>query len=221
MDNKAVPQAPKESWRIPDWFKDLKEGELVQLKKFHDELIKFNGALSLVSAKTLPFADAIHFTDCINASRLIYNNSKPKAILDIGSGNGFPGIVFAILFPQTQVTILDRDPKKLDFLVQTAAALGLKNLKVSAQSLDALPDSSIDCAVSRGFAPIGKAILALRKPFKRGGVYYMLKGEEWATEVSNIPSQLCTFWSPELVGDYKLPVGEVKFAVVRLNKIND
>ena len=75
--------------------------------------------------------------------------------------------------------------------------------------------------MTRGFAPISKAILMLRKQVKRGGEVYFMKSEEWATEVANIPSQLCSFWVPSLVSEYRLPIGEVKFSVVKLKKTAD
>ncbi len=216
-----VVQQPKEFWRVGEWFTDIDASKLELLRKFNDELKKFNNALNLVSAKTLPLSDIIHFADCISASRLMYNDCKPKQIVDFGSGNGFPGVVFAILYPQVTVTIIDRDARKIEFLGHVVKTLSLNNINCQVNSLESIPQGSLECVVTRGFAPISKAILALRKPFKKGGILYMLKGEEWATEVANIPSQLCTFWTPHLEGEYKLPLGEVKFAVVKLLKVNE
>jgi 16S rRNA (guanine527-N7)-methyltransferase len=92
---------------------------------------------------------------------------------------------------------------------------------VLVRAVESLPERSIEFGMSRGFAGLSKAILMTRKPFKNGGSYYHLKSEEWATEVAAIPSQLCSFWTPSLVGEYKLPIGNIKFAVVRTEKIAD
>ena len=216
-----VVQQSKDFWRVGEWFTDIDSNKLDLLKKFNEEIKKFNLALNLVSPKTLALADVLHFADCINACRLIYNDSKPKHLVDFGSGNGFPGVIFAILYPQVSITLYDRDPRKIEFLNHIKQTLSLNNLVCQVNVLENIQQGALECVVTRGVAPISKALFALRKPFKKGGLLYMLKGEEWATEVANIPSQLCTFWTPHLVGEYKLPLGEVKFAVVKLLKSND
>jgi 16S rRNA (guanine527-N7)-methyltransferase len=214
----VIPAPQKEFWRLLDWFKDLTPEQNVLFKKFNDQLGKFNNALNLVSPKTLPMADVIHFADCISASRIIYQDAKPSEIFDIGSGNGFPGVIFAILYPEIKVVIIDRDSRKIDFLKQVTAELCLKNVTCKCEGIDSFEQASLNCVMTRGFAPIPKAILALRRAFKRGGSLYMLKSEEWATEVANIPSQLCSFWLPSLVSDYRLPVGEVQYSIIKLLK---
>ena len=99
--------------------------------------------------------------------------------------------------------------------------LKLENIEFKLSNIENIPPSSLDLVMMRGFSVISKALLLLRKQVKKGGSIYMMKSEEWATEVANIPSQLCTHWNPSLVGEYRLPVGEVKFAVVKLTKITD
>lgn len=215
------PPVPKEFWRIGEWFPDIPQDKVEKFKKFFDELKKFNTALSLVSTKTLALSDVIHFSDCIMASRLIYQDSKPQEVFDIGSGNGFPGIIFAVLYPDSKVITMERDPKKVEFLNHICTLLHLKNFSCRSETLDSIPQGSFQCVISRGNLPVSKILLALRRPFKKKGLLYVLKGEEWATEIANIPSQLCSFWEPHLAGEYKLPIGEVKFAVVKLLKIAD
>jgi 16S rRNA (guanine527-N7)-methyltransferase len=217
----VAPPPLKENWRLLEWFKDLSADQNNLLKKYNTELGKFNNALGLISPKTYPLADVIHFADCISASRMIYKDSMPSEIMDLGSGNGFPGVVFAILYPDVKVIILDRDSRKIDFLTRACGELGLKNISFRCEGIETIQQGSLNCVMTRGFAPIPKAILALRRAFKRGGSLYMLKSEEWATEVANIPSQLCTFWLPSLVGDYKLPIGEVQYSIVKLLKMAD
>ena len=102
-----------------------------------------------------------------------------------------------------------------------AATLGLKNVQVMIKTIESLPEKSIQYAMSRGYASIPKAILATRKLFKLNGAYFHLKSEEWVTEVGQIPTQLCSYWAPALQGEYKLPIGEVKFAIVRTDKIGE
>jgi len=209
----------KEFWRLKEWFTDLSDESINKLKLFNTEVIKLNPSLNLISEKTIPFSDVIHFADCIMASREIVKEGKPTAITDIGLGNGFPGVVMAVLYPQLKVTVLDKDPRKVEYIMHMAKLLQLKNLESQIVGIDSLGAGSLDTVVMRGTTAISKAILVLRKQVKKGGSLYMMKSEEWATEVANIPSQLCSYWIPSLVGEYRLPVGEVKFAVIKLKKI--
>lgn len=208
-------------WRIEEWFPELPEHVRVGLKTYHSELLKFNKNLSLVGVKTVPMADAIHFADSILASRVIEKDLNCQEIFEFGAGNGFPGVVLALLLPQVKVRLVVGDVKKAEFLKHLLQTLNLKNASVMAQSVESLPPGSVQCAVSRGFAGLAKSILISRKVFALGGKYYHLKGEEWATEIADIPTQLCSFWMPSLLAEYKLPVGQVRFAVVKTEKIQD
>lgn len=219
-DNNKEQEVPIISWRIDEWFPDLSPEVRSRLKTYHEELVKYNRTLILISPKTVFVADALHFADSILASRIIHS-SYPKIdkIYDLGSGNGFPGLVFALLFPQTQVVLVDSDIKKCEFLKHMAGVLKLSNVTVENKTVESMPDGSMQYVMARGLTTISKAILSTRKSIPRGGIYFHLKGEEWGIEVGEIPTQLCSIWSPSLVGEYKLPVGAVKFAVVKTDKI--
>ncbi|MBO9667507.1 MAG: 16S rRNA (guanine(527)-N(7))-methyltransferase RsmG [Bdellovibrio sp.] len=213
-------ETPTIFWRIDEWFPDLSPEVRSRLKTYHEELIKFNKTLSLISAKTVFVADAIHFADSIIGSQaVIRSNPTIDKIYDFGSGSGFPGMVLAIMYPNVQVVLVDTDTKKCEFLGHAASALGLKNVKIENLHIEKLPENSVQWAICRGFGNISKAILMARRIVVKGGSLYHMKGEEWGIEVGEIPTQLCSIWSPSLVGEYKLPVGAIKFGVVRTEKI--
>ena len=220
-DNKIDEQeAPTVFWRINDWFPDLSPETKVVLKTYHEELIKFNRTVSLISPKSVFVADALHFADSILASKIIaHSNPSIGKIYDFGSGNGFPGLIYALLNPNTQVVLVETDQKKCEFMGHMISTLGLKNATVENKSVEAYPEGSIQYGMARGFSNISRVLLIARKTMAKGGSFYHLKSEEWGMEVSEIPSQLCSIWSPSLVGEYKLPVGPVKFAVVKTEKI--
>jgi 16S rRNA (guanine527-N7)-methyltransferase len=209
------------NWRIPEWFPNLDAKHQEQLKALHGELLRFTKSVNLISVKTIANADAIHFADCILAADIISKAVKLDEIYDVGSGNGFPGLVFAILWPHVKIQMVEVDQRKAEYLKHCISFLGLTNANVLIRAVETLPEKSLQFAVSRGFASLAKSILSTRKVFKKGGMYFHLKGEEWANEIGSIPSQLCTFWSPSLVSEYKLPVGEITFAIVKTEKIAD
>jgi 16S rRNA (guanine527-N7)-methyltransferase len=207
-------------WRIDSWFPDLNPEVLKQFKTYNDELIKFNKTLSLVSPKTIPMADALHFADSILASRVIAKgNSKIKEIYDISTGTGFPGLVFAILNPQIKVHVIEGDQRKCEFMKHIVTMAKIPNANILNMKVDDFKEGTIQYVMTRGFSSISKVILLLRKAVPKGGTVYHLKGEQWAMEVSEIPIQLCSLWTPGLVGEYRLPIGEVKFSVIKTDKL--
>ncbi|MEY3400485.1 MAG: rRNA ((527)-N(7))-methyltransferase RsmG [Cyanobacteriota bacterium] len=54
---------------------------------------------------------------------------RGKRIIDIGTGAGFPGLPIALIFPNSQVTLLDSTGKKINFIETVLSALALNNAK--------------------------------------------------------------------------------------------
>lgn len=217
-ESNSSEQAP--NWRLKSWFPELDDKKQELLSKYFNELLKFNKVINLVSQKSILHADAIHFADSIYAAQAVRKNiNKNNMLYDIGSGNGFPGLVYAILFPDQKITLVDSDERKSEFLKHIASACHLLNVSVLTKTVESFAAGSIEQAICRGFSPLPKALLMLRKIVPKGGAVFHLKSEEWAIEVSQIPTQLCSVWQPELIKDYALPVGSVKMFVVKTAKI--
>lgn len=213
-----VPVVP--SWKISKWFPEIEPSVQKNLKLYWDELLRFNKTVNLISPKTVAHADSVHFGDSIKASQIVRkNNNEIKEIVDIGSGNGFPGLVFGMLYPDVKVTLVDVDQRKCEFLKHVIAKTGTKNVFVDNRGIERYDNASINIAITRGFASIPKAMMTLRKSVQMGGAIYFLKSEEWSQEVLTIPTQLCSIWSPELIGEYSPPVSNAKFFVVKASKI--
>jgi 16S rRNA (guanine527-N7)-methyltransferase len=201
-------------WRIHAWFPEVDDKTNDLLRAYWLELQKFNKVINLVSKKTILNADSIHFADSIMASRAVRKKVNiNKYLFDLGSGNGFPGLVYAILYPDQQVVLMDSDERKCEFLKHVVDCLGLLNVIVQNKKIDFLPSDSIEQGMCRGFAPLPRALLMLRKIVSKGGAIYHLKSEEWVLETSKIPVQLCSIWKLSLEEEYILPVDGIKMYV--------
>ena len=75
-----------------------------------------------------------HILDSLNP--VSFFRVPPKSLLDVGSGGGFPGIPLAVVWPGTQVTLLEAREKKCGFLEKSARELGLKNVAVVCARLE-------------------------------------------------------------------------------------
>ena len=68
-----------------------------------------------------------HLLDCASALPLLPIEGK---IIDVGTGGGLPGLVWAICRPQLKVTLLDSITRKCALVEKMVLALGLKNVTV-------------------------------------------------------------------------------------------
>lgn len=66
-----------------------------------------------------------HFLDCAALAPYMPQDGR---VLDVGTGAGFPGMPLAILCPQTEFVLLDALRKRIDFLNEVIAELGLTNV---------------------------------------------------------------------------------------------
>ena len=218
LGKKAIPEDTNALWRLDQWFGALPAPVMAKLKAYHAELLKFNVKLNLISRSTEREADEIHFADCLLASEILLKQDLGKKVYDIGSGNGFPGLILATLDPTREYFLVESDTRKCEFLKHAVHRLELKNVMVMNVSLKSLKDSEVEVAVSRGFASIGKTLLSCNKIFKTGGRFFHLKASTWSTEIAELPSQLISVWSPALVGEYSLPVNQARRAIVGTQK---
>jgi 16S rRNA (guanine(527)-N(7))-methyltransferase RsmG len=80
-----------------------------------------------------------HILDSMQVLRLVETGGAGASLLDIGSGNGLPGIPLAIALQATEVRLLERSEAKLEFLEYAIATLGLRStatIKAELESRD-------------------------------------------------------------------------------------
>lgn len=206
------------NWRIPQWFPDFSEDELTKIKLFYEELVRFNGRINLISPKSEKNGDLIHVSDAILASRSIKSMGYSGEFYDIGSGNGLPGVIFAILNPSDSVKLVDADSRKSEFLKHCIHSFGISNASVVVARCEDLDSASIKLGFSRGLASVSKTLLLLRKAAAPDCTFFHCKGETWPREVAEIPVQILQQWNVGSVKDYLLPNKTTKLSVIVTTK---
>ena len=85
-----------------------------------------------------------------------------QKVLDIGSGNGFPGLLFAIFFPKSQFYLCERKRKKAEAIKWIASQCFLSNIRVLCQSAEELKPE-YDIILSQASMPLIKMEILLKR----------------------------------------------------------
>lgn len=142
-------------------------------------LMEANARFNLTAIREL---DAIE-SRIVAGSLEILHHIPPEAdsLLDVGTGGGVPGMILAIARPDMRVTLLDATTKKVNFLNETAAVLGLTNVAAihgRAEDLahDPLYRECYSVVTARAVARLA-TLVELVLPFvSLGGIAIMPKG---------------------------------------------
>ncbi len=82
-----------------------------------------------------------------------------RRIADVGTGAGLPGLVLAVTEPGRHFTLVDSSSKKLRFVRQAVAELGLENVEVVHARVEGYaPEAGFDTVVCRAFAPLPRFV---------------------------------------------------------------
>jgi 16S rRNA (guanine527-N7)-methyltransferase len=123
-----------------------------------------------------------HLLNCAVIARLIPSRSS---LVDLGSGAGLPGLVLAILLPAAKVTLLEALARRVAFLEECVAELGLANVQVlRGRAEDLAGHLAADVVCSRAVAPLEKLAglsLGLVRP---GGRVLAIKGASAEAEMA-------------------------------------
>jgi 16S rRNA (guanine527-N7)-methyltransferase len=123
-----------------------------------------------------------HLLNCGVVARLI---PAKAAVIDLGSGAGLPGIVLAILLPGARVTLLEPLARRVEFLHESVASLGLGNVQVVRGRAEDLAGQVLaDVVTSRAVAPLDKLAGLSTGLARPGGRVLAIKGASAETELA-------------------------------------
>ena len=119
------------------------------------------------------------------------------ALLDVGSGAGLPGAVFAICCPSLNVTCVDSVAKKAAFIRQAALELNLVNLNGVHARVESI-NQPFDIVCSRAFASLSDFTAWTQSALKPGGAWMAMKGKHPADEIAALPKAVKVFHVEQL-----------------------
>lgn len=160
--------------------------QIGQFSVYHEMLLDWNTRMNL-TALTAPEDVAVkHIIDSLTAyNAALFDGAR--TLIDVGTGAGLPGIPLAVYAPHLTVTLLDSLNKRVRFLTEVTAAMGLPNVRcIHARAEEAARTTehraAYDIVVSRAVARL-PVLLEYTLPFVRvGGTLLALKGRAYAEE---------------------------------------
>ena len=100
-----------------------------QLDLYATLLLEWNQKIRLTGYSTLTEIRQNLILDSLLAFELLHDR-LPDEVIDFGSGNGTPGLIFALLAPSRSFILLERTAKKRFFIEYAASRLGASNVRI-------------------------------------------------------------------------------------------
>ncbi len=152
-----------------------------RLATYRDLLLRWNRTINLVSARTAEDVDRRHVADSLQIVPLLPQDGP---IADLGSGGGLPGLVIAAALPDRAVHLVESDRRKAAFLIEAAAAMGLKQVKVHAQRIEDARLPPLAAVMARALAPLATLLGFAAPLLAPGGICVFPKGRAAEEELT-------------------------------------
>ena len=146
---------------ILKYFPNLTEKQKNQYSALYELYVDWNSKINVISRKDIDNLYERHVLHSLGIAEFI--KFKPNsAILDVGTGGGFPGIPLAILFPEVQFTLIDSIGKKIKVGTEVANSIGLKNITLKHLRIQD-EKGKFDFVVSRAVMPLDELVKLVKK----------------------------------------------------------
>ena len=148
---------------------------LAAISKYIDLLLKWNARINLTAIRAPEEIVQRHFGESLFAAQHILAQRLVKTAIDLGSGAGFPGVPFALLAPEVEVTLIESSQKKSTFLRELIYLLGLRNVKVFSGRAESYSQSA-DLVMLRAVEKFGEVLPLALSLVSRNGRLALLIG---------------------------------------------
>ena len=154
---------------------------IARLAAYIETLDAWRMKSNLIGPREWPSVWSRHVADSLQLLSII---ERPRALVDLGSGAGFPGLVLAAaLAPDTEVSLVEATAKKCVFLRAAAEAANL-DVTIHAERAERLAGWEVDFVTARAVAPLSKLLDFSAPWMKKGARGLFHKGEGWREELT-------------------------------------
>lgn len=198
---------------------DLSENQLNQFEMYYHLLVEWNEKINLTSITDKEEVYLKHFYD--SATIIKITELADNSICDVGTGAGFPGIVIKILFPNTQITLLDSLQKRTIFLNLVIEKLGLEKIKTVHDRVEDFANKNrefYDYTIARAVAPLNVLLEYCIPITKINGYFIAMKSnisQEIITSENAMKKLTCVI---EKIEEFNLPIEDSKRSIILIKK---
>lgn len=209
---------------------ELTKNQVNQFVSYYELLTEWNSFMNLTAITEFDDVMKKHFTDSLSLVKVLPDiKEKSYRLIDIGTGAGFPGIPLKIAFPHLQVILLDSLNKRISFLNEVIAQLGLNK---QAAVIDAFHGRAEDFAGKKEYREgfdlcVSRAVANLSTlseyclPFvKKEGYFISYKSEKIAEELADAGKAIDilggSFTKQEM---FSLPSSDISRCLLLIKKI--
>ncbi|MCX6220538.1 MAG: 16S rRNA (guanine(527)-N(7))-methyltransferase RsmG [Bacteroidia bacterium] len=196
---------------LTKYFPDLSPLQINQFEALGSLYSEWNEKINVISRKDIDELYVRHVLHSLAIAKII--RFKPGTnLLDVGTGGGFPGIPLAILFPDSNFTLIDAIGKKILVVQEVAGQLKLTNVRAQKNRVQEIK-LRYDFVISRAVTAFPDFVSMVRKNVSPhsgnalpNGIIY-LKGGDFEAEITPFKASAEIF---DLSKIFKEPFFETK-----------
>jgi 16S rRNA (guanine527-N7)-methyltransferase len=157
--------------------------EVIDTGARHLELVEQTNRYMNLTRITSPREAAVkHVLDSVLPWRLF---AGAGAVLDAGTGAGFPGIPLALVLDAVRFTLAESVQKKAQFVESAVEELQIPNVRVTpVRAEELMKTEDFDIVTARAVAPLWKVISLFAPRLKRGTRILLYKGADVEAEMA-------------------------------------
>lgn len=170
---------------------NLDSQNIADLELFLEEMGRWNRVHNLTAIEGEGNSVRLHLIDSIAVLPIMrqYLPINNPLIADLGSGGGLPAIPIAIVQPAWRLTLIEAIRKKTAFLQHVRGKLGLKNIQILSERVEAVAKSQpgqFDAVISRAFTNLAHFLELSLPLLKPNGLVFAMKSKRADEELGDV-----------------------------------
>ncbi len=185
----------------------IPEVSLVRVNNFVSEYLHWASRIHLVSRRDPPSSLATQIVESIHMLDFAENllparEGEPCRVADVGTGYGFPGLVWSLLREELAMTLIERKDKCVSFLEMMIPRLGVGGVVVvKANAGRADIPQRFDLVTTKAAGRLSEALPIAASLIRGSGLYVTIKEVAWEWEMEAVdPGEMTLISTRDLPG---------------------